>query len=70
VRMMLKSVGTPLSEFRDTKELATAFRDAIKGHRQAYEKGVVHHDISEGNVMICRDPGSPFKGFIHDFDFS
>ncbi|EPT03336.1 hypothetical protein FOMPIDRAFT_54087 [Fomitopsis schrenkii] len=70
VRMVLKSVGTPLSEFRDTKELATAFRDAIEGHKQAYEKGIVHRDVSEGNVMICRDPGSPFKGFIHDFDFS
>ncbi|EPT03318.1 hypothetical protein FOMPIDRAFT_1116313, partial [Fomitopsis schrenkii] len=70
VRTVLKSVGTPLSEFQDTKELATAFRDAIEGHRQAYEKGIVHRDISEGNVMICRDPGSPFKGFIHDFDFS
>ena len=87
VRMVLKSVGTPLSEFKDTKELAMAFRDAIEGtslrtcsdaswlrqpagHRLAYEKGVIHRDVSEGNVMICRDPGSPFKGFIHDFAFS
>ncbi|EPT03332.1 hypothetical protein FOMPIDRAFT_89023 [Fomitopsis schrenkii] len=70
VRTVLKSVGTPLSEFRDTKELATAFRDAIEGHRLAYVKGVVHRDVSEGNVMICRDPGSLFKGFIHDFDHS
>ncbi|EPT03321.1 hypothetical protein FOMPIDRAFT_1046876 [Fomitopsis schrenkii] len=70
VRTVLKSVGTPLSEFRDTKELATAFRDAIEGHRLASVKGVVHRDVSEGNVMICRDPGSPLKGFIHDFDHS
>ncbi|KAI0726951.1 hypothetical protein C8Q72DRAFT_751951, partial [Fomitopsis betulina] len=70
VRMVLKTVGTPLADFNDTKELATAFLDAIEGHRQAYEKGVIHRDISEGNVMICRDPFSPFKGFIHDFDFS
>lgn len=40
------------------------------GHRQAYEKGLIHYDVSEGNVMICRDPFSPFKGFIHDLDVS
>ena len=31
VRMVSKSVGIPLSEFKDTKELATAFRDAVEG---------------------------------------
>ena len=31
VRLILQSVGTPLSEFKDTKELAMAFRDAIEG---------------------------------------
>ncbi|EPT03324.1 hypothetical protein FOMPIDRAFT_1046879 [Fomitopsis schrenkii] len=70
VRTVLRSVGTPLSEFPETKELATAFRDAIEGHRLAYEKGVIHRDVIEGNVMICRDPDSPLKGFMHDFDHS
>ncbi|EPS92699.1 hypothetical protein FOMPIDRAFT_91439, partial [Fomitopsis schrenkii] len=56
VRMVFKLVGTPLSKFKDTKE-------------QAYERGIIHRNISERNVMICRDPGSLFKGFIHDFAY-
>ena len=40
------------------------------GHRQAYEAGIIHRDVSEGNVMICRVEGASSKGFIQDFDFS
>lgn len=38
------------------------------GHRQAYEIGILHRDVSEGNVTIV--DGKPFKGFLHDFDYS
>ncbi|EPT03304.1 hypothetical protein FOMPIDRAFT_89052 [Fomitopsis schrenkii] len=69
-RIVLETVGTPLSEFLTTKELVTAFRDAIKGHHQAYLNGVVHRDVSEGNVMISRDKKQSFSGFIQDFDYS
>lgn len=31
MRTVLKSVGMSLSKYKDTKELATAFRDAIEG---------------------------------------
>ncbi|TFY57945.1 hypothetical protein EVJ58_g6715 [Rhodofomes roseus] len=68
-RMVLKTIGTPLTEFESTKEVVTALRDAVEGHRQAYEDGLIHRDISEGNVMIAR-LGEVFAGFIQDFDFS
>lgn len=35
----------------------------------AYERGVVHRDVSEGNVMIARH-SKRFRGFIQDFDYS
>jgi len=34
----------------------------------AYKAGVLHRDVSFGNVMIARD--SPFKGFLDNFDCS
>ncbi|EPT03310.1 hypothetical protein FOMPIDRAFT_1098433, partial [Fomitopsis schrenkii] len=40
------------------------------GHQEAFEKGMLHRDISEGNVMISRDPDVPYKGFVQDFDYS
>ncbi|EPT03334.1 hypothetical protein FOMPIDRAFT_1115985, partial [Fomitopsis schrenkii] len=70
VRICLHTVGTPLADFQSTRELILAFRDAIEGHRQAYELGgVIHRDISEGNVMMARH-SARFRGFIHDFDYS
>ncbi|KAH9831786.1 uncharacterized protein C8Q71DRAFT_285114 [Rhodofomes roseus] len=68
-RMVLKTIGTPLTDFECTREVVTALRDAVEGHRQAYEDGVIHRDISEGNVMIAR-LGEAFAGFIQDLDFS
>ncbi|KAH9915732.1 uncharacterized protein B0H18DRAFT_1124684 [Fomitopsis serialis] len=69
VRLVLGTVGIPLSRFNSTHELVEALRDAILGHRAAYEAGVMHRDISEGNVMISRNPNDTFKGYIQDFDY-
>ncbi|EPT03326.1 hypothetical protein FOMPIDRAFT_1116386, partial [Fomitopsis schrenkii] len=70
VRICLHTVGTPLADFQSTRELIVAFRDAIEGHRRAYELGgVIHRDISEGNVMMARHCAR-FHGFIHDFAYS
>ncbi|EPS93231.1 hypothetical protein FOMPIDRAFT_89013 [Fomitopsis schrenkii] len=70
MRISLHTVGTPLMDFQSTRELIVAFRDTIEGHRQAYELGgVIHRDISEGNVMMARH-NAVFRGFIQDFDYS
>ncbi|EPT03319.1 hypothetical protein FOMPIDRAFT_1046874 [Fomitopsis schrenkii] len=69
-RLVLGTVGVPLSQFKSTRELSEAFRDAVQGHQEAFEKAILHRDISEGNVMISRDPAVPYKGFVQDFDYS
>ena len=42
------------------------------GHQLACDKaGILHRDISVGNILIVDKPGpSQFTGFIHDFDYS
>ncbi|PCH38927.1 hypothetical protein WOLCODRAFT_158462 [Wolfiporia cocos MD-104 SS10] len=70
MRIVLDSVGIPLSEFSSTKELVEAIRDAIKGHLLAFLAGVLHRDVSDGNVMIIRDLLKEYKGFLDDFDYS
>ncbi|CCM06122.1 uncharacterized protein FIBRA_08371 [Fibroporia radiculosa] len=67
-RLVMKTVGRPISEFESTREMVEALRDAIEGHGIAYKAGVLHKDVSEGNVLIAED--APFKGFIGDFDYS
>lgn len=39
------------------------------GHQLAYKAGVLHRDVSPGNVMISEETKA-FKGFILDFDYS
>ncbi|KAI0763351.1 hypothetical protein BD413DRAFT_495286 [Trametes elegans] len=72
MRMVMKDVGCPITQFVETKELAGAFFDSILGHQQAWTiAGVLHRDVSVGNFLISDDPkGGPGIGFIHDFDYS
>ena len=41
----------------------------MSGHRQAFLSGIIHRDISEGNVMLSDDIMSFFMGFLLDFDY-
>ncbi|KAH9830634.1 uncharacterized protein C8Q71DRAFT_681247, partial [Rhodofomes roseus] len=67
-RLVLGTVGIPISRFKSTREMVQALRDAIDGHRRMFEAGIIHRDISEGNIMISRGPGSSSTGFIQDLD--
>ncbi|TBU46964.1 hypothetical protein BD309DRAFT_831662, partial [Dichomitus squalens] len=53
-----------------TRELVEAVRDAIEGHREAWEVGVLHRDVSTGNILISERPEERLRGFLHDFDYS
>ncbi|KAH9945557.1 hypothetical protein B0H21DRAFT_809337 [Amylocystis lapponica] len=68
MRLILNIVGRPLNGFNMTKVLIQAFCDAIKGHRQAYNIGILHRDVSEGNILIV--DGQPFQGMLVDFDYA
>ncbi|KAJ8496367.1 hypothetical protein ONZ51_g1130 [Trametes cubensis] len=72
MRLVVDTVGRPLSRFRSTKELVTAIRDAIKGHRLALERGgILHRDISSGNILIVDKPRrNQSRGILHDLDYS
>ncbi|KAM5544064.1 hypothetical protein V8D89_002250 [Ganoderma adspersum] len=73
MRLVLDTVGRPLNSFQTTRELAVAMRDAIKGHRAAMSgAGILHRDISIGNILIVDDMLTKTSrgGFLHDFDFS
>ncbi|KAI3597567.1 other 1 protein kinase [Moniliophthora roreri] len=63
--IVLKEIGRPLSKFRTTKELVTALRDALQAHTEAYRKGILHRDISIGNILISENGG----GLLIDWEF-
>ncbi|KAH9831774.1 uncharacterized protein C8Q71DRAFT_841066, partial [Rhodofomes roseus] len=69
MRLVLETIGIPLRQFKNTLELVIALCDAIEGHKRAYDAGVIHKDVSEGNVMIVRRETGP-GGFLQDFDYA
>ncbi|KAF8525575.1 kinase-like domain-containing protein, partial [Hysterangium stoloniferum] len=64
-RLVLNEIGRSLGDFRDTKEMVTAVRDAIIAHGEAYDKAEnLHRDISSGNILITATGG----GLLIDWD--
>ncbi|KAI1791985.1 hypothetical protein LXA43DRAFT_1181380 [Ganoderma leucocontextum] len=51
-RIVVKEVGLPMSYFKNAKELVYLVARGISAHDQAYKAGVLHRDISAGNVLI------------------
>ncbi|KAF9004084.1 hypothetical protein BDQ17DRAFT_476421 [Cyathus striatus] len=68
-RSLTGPVGRPLVDYPTTKDLVVAIRDAVVGHFIARACGVLHRDISTGNILLFEDSGS-LRGFLHDFDYA
>ncbi|KAI0656833.1 hypothetical protein C8Q70DRAFT_1009106 [Cubamyces menziesii] len=51
-RMVLKDYGLPLHKFRTILEMLRAVRAVVKGHRVLARAGILHRNISPGNIMI------------------
>ncbi|KAF7315800.1 DAD domain-containing protein [Mycena indigotica] len=66
-RTVMEDVGIPLYEYPDTKTFISAVHDAMQGHQAAVDAGIVHRDVSVGNVLIKQGPNG-LEGFILDFD--
>lgn len=70
--MVISPAGRTITEFQSIKELLTALRDAVKGHRSLFEKAkILHRDISENNIIIT-DPkrADGFTGMLIDLDLA
>ncbi|KZT18563.1 hypothetical protein NEOLEDRAFT_149396 [Neolentinus lepideus HHB14362 ss-1] len=71
-RVILLSIGIPIWRFKSTKILLESIRDAIIGHNNMCEQGVLHRDISTSNIMISADVKAEdgAKGFIIDPEYA
>ncbi|KAF8208525.1 hypothetical protein K438DRAFT_2012560 [Mycena galopus ATCC 62051] len=69
-RTLLMPVGSPLKSFQSTKSLAHALRNTVRHHQIAYEAGVLHRDVSEGNVLFQAVRASGLMGFLLDWDYA
>ncbi|KAJ7168484.1 hypothetical protein C8R46DRAFT_235554 [Mycena filopes] len=67
VRSLLTPVGLPLNQFPSSRHLILALRRAVEHHQIAYDAGVIHRDISEGNVLFDEET---MDGFLVDWDYA
>ncbi|KZV64584.1 hypothetical protein PENSPDRAFT_588199, partial [Peniophora sp. CONT] len=75
-RMVLKEVGKPLSSFKNVPELLRVLRDVvlvgIAAHQCALKRGILHRDISAGNILIVRERDAAgnekVRGLLIDWD--
>ncbi|KAI9428766.1 hypothetical protein F5148DRAFT_990694, partial [Russula earlei] len=60
-RLVLNTLGQPLSTFGSTRELCQVIRDAMIGEDwryliRTYDKAkILHRDVSAGNILIAPD---------------
>ncbi|KAF8344955.1 hypothetical protein F5887DRAFT_236522 [Amanita rubescens] len=52
-RLLLEEWGFPLKYFLNLRELLGAIRGAVKDHEKMYFAGVLHRDVSIGNILIA-----------------
>ncbi|KAF7432644.1 hypothetical protein PC9H_004586 [Pleurotus ostreatus] len=71
-RFILQTFGRPMWHFVSYLELLKAFRAAIVGHQQLVAQGILHRDISAGNIMISasNNPSAGEEGFLMDLEFA
>ncbi|KAI0359654.1 hypothetical protein OH77DRAFT_1395440 [Trametes cingulata] len=70
-RVVVKEVGQPMSKFIDGRRLLFALWCCILAHSEAYEAGVIHRDISAGNVLLYYDSATgQWFGLLNDWELS
>ncbi|KAG2036491.1 hypothetical protein BDR03DRAFT_982941 [Suillus americanus] len=70
-RLALKTVGHPLWDAETTKDFILGSLAALKGHEGLVEQGVLHRDMSPGNIFLG-DPSCAegWEGFIADLELA
>ncbi|KAG8947624.1 hypothetical protein FRC04_010558 [Tulasnella sp. 424] len=64
VRMIFEEKGRSILGVRGCRELLEATKQWVIGIWGLNEKGIIHRDVSSGNLLLGHDPGSP--AFIID----
>ncbi|KAG8943433.1 hypothetical protein FRC04_002898 [Tulasnella sp. 424] len=64
VRMVFEQKGRSIFRVQSCRELLQATEHWVEGLQGLHEKGIIHRDISSGNLLLGQDPNS--RAFIID----
>ncbi|KAG9112047.1 hypothetical protein FRC07_007997 [Ceratobasidium sp. 392] len=54
-RLLVSTVGSPLCSAENPRQLVQAVLDAVLGYWRLVNMGLLHRDISDGNVLLLQD---------------
>ncbi|KAJ2491131.1 hypothetical protein IWW37_002584 [Coemansia sp. RSA 2050] len=70
-RMVSGPMGVPLHELRDEKEVVAAVAGAMVAYAAIFRcTGILHRDVSLGNILAVRQNDGSIRGMLIDFDHS
>ncbi|KAJ3515155.1 hypothetical protein NLJ89_g1935 [Agrocybe chaxingu] len=70
-RLILEAHGKPIWQFRNRKQFLGAFRDAVAGHQNLWDNGILHRDVSINNILISGDDATEgSRGTLIDLDLA
>ncbi|RPD52761.1 hypothetical protein L226DRAFT_541035 [Lentinus tigrinus ALCF2SS1-7] len=70
-RLVVAEVGKPLEEFGSGFKLVSAVFCCLLAHQAAYEKaGIIHRDISSGNILLYQGANGVWMGLLNDWELS
>ncbi|RDX49268.1 hypothetical protein OH76DRAFT_1483228 [Lentinus brumalis] len=70
-RLVVQEVGKPLTEFGPgSDELVFAISCVLQAHAAAYALGIIHRDISAGNILLYKDEDGDWNGLLNDWELS
>ncbi|KAH9486067.1 hypothetical protein JR316_0000131 [Psilocybe cubensis] len=68
-RLVLNTVARDLSTFTWCKVLLSCLADVVDAAQAAFKAGVLHRDLSAGNIMIVQNPNTKeWRGILIDWD--
>ncbi|KAI0776300.1 hypothetical protein BD413DRAFT_610967 [Trametes elegans] len=65
-RLVVQEVGKSLDEFSDANQLVFAVSCCVL----AYEIGIIHRDISAGNILLYQGEDGGWRGLLNDWELS
>ncbi|THH18784.1 hypothetical protein EW146_g2276 [Bondarzewia mesenterica] len=72
-RLIIATVGRPLWTYTSDLELLKGMRAALDGHLFLWKQGILHRDISAGNILLAANPDNAepgHEGFLTDLEFA
>ncbi|THH18765.1 hypothetical protein EW146_g2269 [Bondarzewia mesenterica] len=72
-RLIIATVGRPLWTYTSDLEFVRGMRAALEGHLFLWKQGILHRDISAGNILLAGNPDKAepgHEGFLTDLEFA